>query len=165
MFVVITSKTYWLFYFPVPGPVISPVAFSFGKDWIHLRWGAPYPPLGELELCKVEYKLKSDWFWHRKEVSINKTCKLWDGNICFNLNSSDGITGNEVYNIKVSDTVIYSFRLRIEMLAVLTLMKGFVSAVYIHICMFIIISITLTAKMFISFSHTVCCMFFYGSFL
>ena len=42
------------------------------------------------------------------------------------------------------------------MFAMLTLMKGFVSAVYTSI----IISITLTAKMFISFSHTVCCMFF-----
>ena len=92
--------------FPVPGAVISPVAFSFGKDWIHLRWGAPYPPLGELEVYKVEYKLQSSVSYNTKEVSINKTCKLWDGNICVRLNSSDRIVGNEVYNMKVSDTVV-----------------------------------------------------------
>jgi hypothetical protein len=42
------------------------------------------------------------------EFSVNKTCKLWDGNICFKLNSSDGITGNEVYSIKVSDAAVIS---------------------------------------------------------
>ena len=96
------------FLFPVPRAVISPVAFSFGKDWIDLRWGAPYPPLGELEVYKVEYKLQSSDSFNIKEVSINETCKLWDGNICFRLNSSDGITVSEVYNIKVSDAAVIS---------------------------------------------------------
>jgi len=104
----LTFKIYGLFYFPVPGAVISPVAFSFGKDWIDLRWGAPYPPLGELEMYKVEYKLKSSGKYNVKEVSINEMCKLWDGNICFGLNSKDGITENEVYNIQVSDIALIS---------------------------------------------------------
>jgi len=56
----------------------------------------------------VEYKLQSSVSYNIKEVSIDKTCKLWDGNICFKLNSSDGITGNEVYNIKVSDNAVVS---------------------------------------------------------
>ena len=129
MFVVITSKIYWLFYFPVPGSVIYPVAFSFGNDWIHLRWGAPYPPLGELEVYKVEYKLQSSWSYNVKDVSINKTCKLWDGNICFTLNSSNGIIGNEVYNIKVSDTAVISWLWEMKMYTILSLMEGFVSAV------------------------------------
>jgi len=47
------------------------------------------------------------------------------------------------------------------MLVILSLMKGLVSAVH----MSIIINITLTEKIFTSFSHTVCCLFFYGSFL
>jgi hypothetical protein len=96
------------FLFPVPVSVISPVPFSFGKDWIYLRWGAPYPPLGEVELYKVEYKLESSEWYNIKEVTINDPCKLWNGNICFRLNSSDGITGNEVYNIKVSDAAVIS---------------------------------------------------------
>jgi hypothetical protein len=105
----LTFKIYGLFYFPVPGAVISPVAFSFGKDWIHLRWGAPYPPLGELEIYKVEYKLKSSFFFYiEKEVSVNEMCKLWDGKICFTLNSSHGIAGNKVYDIQVSDTAVIS---------------------------------------------------------
>jgi len=96
------------FLFPVPGTVISPVAFSFGKDWIHLRWGAPYPPLGELEVYKVEYKLQSSEQYTIKEVSINNTCKLWNGNSCFRLSADDGIAGSEVYNIKVSDAAVLS---------------------------------------------------------
>jgi hypothetical protein len=96
------------FLFPVPGTVISPVAFSFGKYWIKLRWGAPYPPLGELEVYKVEYKLQSSERYKIKEVSINNTCKLWDRNICFQLNAGDGINGSEVYNIKVSDAAVIS---------------------------------------------------------
>jgi hypothetical protein len=56
----------------------------------------------------VEYKLQSSVSYNIKEVSVNNTCKLWDGNICFRLNSSDGITGNEVYNIKVSDAAVIS---------------------------------------------------------
>lgn len=94
--------------FPVSGSVISPVAFSFGKDWIHLRWQAPYPPLGELEIYKVEYKLQSSMEYKVKEVNINKLCKLWDESICLRLNSSDGITGNELYDIQVSDTAVIS---------------------------------------------------------
>ena len=47
------------------------------------------------------------------------------------------------------------------MLAISSLMKGLVSAVH----MSVIINITLTAKIFTSFSHTVCSLFFYGSFL
>ena len=129
MFVIITSKIYWLFYFPVPGSVISPVAFSFGKDWIHLRWSAPYPPLGEVEVYKVEYKLQSSWSYNVKDVSINKTYKLWDGNICFKLDSSNGIIGNEVYNIKVSDTAVISWLWEMKMYTILSLMEGFVSAV------------------------------------
>ena len=129
MFVVITSKIYWLFYFLVPGSVISPVAFSFGKDWIHLRWGAPYPPLGELEVYKVEYKLQSSASYNIKEVSINKTCKLWDGHICFKLNSSNGIIGNEVYNIKVSEAAVISWLWEMKMYTILSWMEGFVSAV------------------------------------
>ena len=96
------------FLFPVPGVVISPVAFSFGKEWIHLRWGAPYPPLGELEVYKVEYKLHSSEQYNVKEVSIYEMCRLWDGSICFRLNSSHGIAGNKVYDIQVSDTVVIS---------------------------------------------------------
>jgi hypothetical protein len=96
------------FLFPVPGTVISPVAFSFGKDWISLRWGAPYPPLGELELYKVEYKLQSSERYKRKEVSVNNICKLWNENICFTLNAGDGITDSEVYDIKVSDAAVIS---------------------------------------------------------
>ena len=61
-----------------------------------------------LEVYKVEYKHQSYGWYNIKEVSVNKTCKLWDGNICFRLNSSDGITGNEVYNIKVSDDAVIS---------------------------------------------------------
>ena len=57
----------------------------------------------------MEYKRQSSYGRYNKmEVSINKTCKLWDGNICFRLNSSFGITGNEVYSIKVSDAAVIS---------------------------------------------------------
>ena len=56
----------------------------------------------------MEYKLQSSVSYNIKEVSVHKTCKLWDGNICFRLNSSDGIIGNEVYNIKVSDAAVIS---------------------------------------------------------
>jgi hypothetical protein len=108
VFIVITSKIYLLFYFTVPGAVISPVAFSFGKDWINLRWGPPYPPLGELEIYKLEYKLQSSVWYKEKEVSVNETCALWDGYICFRLNSSDGITEHHTYNIRVSDTAVIS---------------------------------------------------------
>jgi hypothetical protein len=44
------------------------------------------------------------------------------------------------------------------MFAVFILMEALISVV--PICMSIFISITLTAKMFTSFSHTVCCLFF-----
>ena len=54
----------------------------------------------------MEYKLQSSVSYNIEEVSINKTCELWDGNICFRLNSSDGITDSEVYNIKVSDAAV-----------------------------------------------------------
>jgi hypothetical protein len=104
----LTFKIYGLFYFPVPGAVISPVAFSFGKDWIHLRWGAPYPPLGELEIYKVEYKLEYSVSYRVKDVSINEMCQLYDESICFKLNPSDGITDNEYYDIKVCDTAVIS---------------------------------------------------------
>jgi hypothetical protein len=104
----LTFKIYGLFYFPVPGAVISPVAYSFGKDWISLRWGAPYPPLGELEIYKVKYKLQSSVSYKIKEVNINEMCKLWHGNICLRLNSEDGIIGNKVYNIQVSDIALIS---------------------------------------------------------
>ena len=106
----LTFKIYGLFYFPVPGTVISPVAFSFGKDWIHLRWGAPYPPLGELEIYKVEYKLHSSAWYNKEEevVSVNEVCKVWDGNICFRLNSTHGIAGNKIYDIWVSGTGVIS---------------------------------------------------------
>jgi len=43
-----------------------------------------------------------------KEVSIYEMCRLWDGSICFRLNSSHGIAGNKVYDIQVSDTVVIS---------------------------------------------------------
>lgn len=151
----LTFKIYGLFYFPVPGAVISPVAFSFGKDWISLRWGAPYPPLGELEIYKVEYKVQSSWSYNRKEVSINEMCKLWDGNICLKLDSMDGITGNEFYNIKVSDIALISWLWEMKMLDILSLMEGFVSAVPKSI----IIIITPTAKISKSFSCNVCCLF------
>ena len=132
MFVVITAKIYWLFYYPVPGPVISSAAFSFGKDWIHLRWGAPYPPLGELEVYKVEYKLQSSVSYYIKEVSTNKTCNLWDGNICFRLNSSDGITGNEVYNIKVSDTTVISLDWELKCLLCWLWWRVCFCSIYVH---------------------------------
>jgi hypothetical protein len=56
----------------------------------------------------VEYKLQSSLQYKEKEVSINQTCALWDGYICFRLNSSDGITENNTYNIQVSDTAVIS---------------------------------------------------------
>jgi hypothetical protein len=56
----------------------------------------------------VEYKLQSSLWYNEKEVSINEMCALWDGYICFKLNSSDGITENKVYKIQVSDTVVIS---------------------------------------------------------
>ena len=56
----------------------------------------------------MEYKRHSSRKYNMKAVSIDKTCKIWDGNICFKLNSSDGITGSEVYNIKVSDNAVVS---------------------------------------------------------
>jgi hypothetical protein len=97
------------FIFPVPGPVISAVAFSFGKDWIDLRWQAPYPPLGELEIYKVAYKLQYSPVYKIKEVSVTKMCELWNESICFRLDSSsDGITGNKVYDIQVSDSALIS---------------------------------------------------------
>jgi hypothetical protein len=43
-----------------------------------------------------------------KEVSVKETCVLWDESVCFRLGSSDGITGNKVYDIKVSDTAVIS---------------------------------------------------------
>ena len=104
----LTFKIYGLFYFPVPGAVISPVAFSFGTDWISLRWGAPYPPLGELEIYKVEYKSQYSSSYKIKEVKINEMCNLWHGNICVKLNSEDGIIGNKVYSIQVSDIALIS---------------------------------------------------------
>jgi hypothetical protein len=61
-----------------------------------------------LEIYKVEHKLQSSSSYSEKEVSINKTCKLWDGNICFKLNSSNGIEANAVYNIKVSGVAVIS---------------------------------------------------------
>ena len=91
------------FLVPVPGFVTSPVAFSFGKDWIDLRWQAPYPPNGETEMYKVEYKLESSWLYSMKKVSANKTCTLWEGSICITLDANDGIMGNEDYSIKVGD--------------------------------------------------------------
>lgn len=56
----------------------------------------------------MEYKLQSSYRYNKKEVSINEKCQLWDGNICFRLNSSDGITGNNDYSILVSDTAVIS---------------------------------------------------------
>jgi hypothetical protein len=93
---------------PVPGSVISAVAFSSGENWIDLRWQAPYPPLGELEVYKVEYKHQYSRSYNMKEVSVKETCMLWDESICFRLGSSDGITGNKTYHIKVSDTAVIS---------------------------------------------------------
>jgi hypothetical protein len=45
--------------------------------------------------------------YKEKEV-INEMCALWDGYICFELNSSDEITENKTYDIQVSDTVVIS---------------------------------------------------------
>jgi len=59
-------------------------------------------------MYKVEYRLESSVLYNVKEVSINEICKLWDGSICLRLNSSDGITGNKVYNIQVSDIALIS---------------------------------------------------------
>jgi hypothetical protein len=51
----------------------------------------------------------SSFRWYKeKEVSVNEVCQLWDESICFRLNSSDGITGNEVYDIKVSEDAVIS---------------------------------------------------------
>jgi hypothetical protein len=94
-----------LFLFLVPGFVTSPVAFSFGESWIHLRWAPPHPPHGQLEKYKVEYKLQSSYSYTAKEVDINKECILWDGHICFKLAPSHGITADKNYIIRVSDTL------------------------------------------------------------
>jgi hypothetical protein len=92
-------------FFPVPGSVISPVAYSFGENWISLRWKAPYPPHGQLKNYEVEYKLQSDWTYKKKKnvEPHNSKCTFWDGNICFRLSASDGITKNKEYDIRVSD--------------------------------------------------------------
>jgi hypothetical protein len=97
-------------FFIVPGPVISPVAFAFGRSWIYLRWEAPSPPRGELEKYKVEYKLQSAHSHDLKEAVHNnfEECDYWKGKICFKLNSSDGIIKNSDYIIKVSDNACIS---------------------------------------------------------
>jgi len=56
----------------------------------------------------VEYKLHSSEQYNVKEVSIYEICRLWDGSICFRLNSSHGIAGNKFYDIQVSDTAVIS---------------------------------------------------------
>jgi len=98
------------FVFIVPGPVISPVAFSFGMDWISLRWEPPYPPHGELEKYKIEYRLLSPYNYMSKEITYDavQECTLWKGKICFSLTASDGIVGNKDYSISVSDTAAVS---------------------------------------------------------
>jgi hypothetical protein len=56
----------------------------------------------------VEYKLESSTRYKKEYVSIHENCQFWDGNICFKLDSVHGITGNKIYNIKVSDTAVIS---------------------------------------------------------
>jgi hypothetical protein len=85
----------------VPGPVISPVAFSFGRKWIYLRWAPPYPPNGQVLKYKVEYKRQYLYSYTAKEVDVNKECDLWDGFVCFRLTDSHGIVEDKDYNIKV----------------------------------------------------------------
>lgn len=90
------------FLFLVPGPVISEAAFSFGQKFIQLRWKRPYPPLGQLEKYKLEYKLRYSNSYMVQEIGIHRKCYFWDEFICAKLNGSHGIAGDKDYDIRVS---------------------------------------------------------------
>ena len=81
----------------VPGKVENATAYSYGANWIHLRWSEPYPPTGELEYYEVQYFLDNKkWL---KIVKADEYCFLWKEMICARL---DDLESEVHYTVKVS---------------------------------------------------------------
>ena len=89
-----------VFAIAVPNKVRDEKAYSYGADWVYLRWKQPYPPTGEIEKYILKFAGKE------KEVRPDAECELWEGLICGKIEPADKLASGREYYIKVGTYII-----------------------------------------------------------
>ncbi|KAJ9575369.1 hypothetical protein L9F63_025680, partial [Diploptera punctata] len=90
-----------------PGKVGHAVAYSFGENWIDLRWEEPYPPTGKLQHYEVRYRSGVTEMLSQT-VKTDDYCVLWKKMICTRIGNLKEYVDYEV-KISSKNADVYKF--------------------------------------------------------